>query len=59
MRGHIDPQSSLFSYVDLEGRIPKQHPIRKIRRSIDEAVSELEPDVDAMYAVAGNRHATF
>lgn len=53
MRGHIDPQSSLFSYVDLESRIPKQHPIRKIRKIIDEALSELEPDFDAMYAEGG------
>jgi transposase len=53
MRGHSEPQSSLFSYVDLESRIPKQHPIRKIRQIIDQALIDLEPEFDAMYAEAG------
>lgn len=53
MRGHIDPQPLLFSYVDLENRIPKQHPIRKIRNIIDKALDELEPEFDAMYAQVG------
>ena len=53
MRGHSDLQSPLFSYVDLESRIPEQHPIRKIRRIVDQALSELEPEFDAMYAAAG------
>jgi len=29
MRGDINPQPTMFSYVDLESRIPEQHPIRK------------------------------
>ena len=52
MRGHSDPQSSLFSYVDLESLIPKQHPIRAVRQIIDTALSELEPEFEAMYSKA-------
>ena len=34
MRGETDLQCSMFSYVDLESRIAKGHPIRKIRRIV-------------------------
>lgn len=53
MRGEIDPQASMFSYVDLESRIPKGHPIRKIRRIVDEALGELEPAFEEMYSDRG------
>ena len=53
MRGEIDPQASLFSYVDLESRIPKDHPIRKIRDIVDTALQEIEPWFDEMYATVG------
>ncbi|MDZ7781971.1 MAG: IS5 family transposase [Halioglobus sp.] len=53
MRGEINPQASMFSYVDLESRIPKEHPIRKIRDIVDTALQEIEPWFDDMYAVAG------
>lgn len=43
----------MFSYVDLESRIPKDHPIRKIRRTVDEALADLEPAFDEMYAERG------
>lgn len=53
MRGETDPQPEMFSYVDLESRIPKQHPIRKIRRIVDQALTELEPAFGSMYAAGG------
>ncbi len=53
MRGEIDPQASMFSYVDLESRIPKGHPIRKIRGIVDEALAELEPAFEEMYSDRG------
>ena len=53
MRGEIDPQASMFSYVDLESRIPKDHPIRKIRDIVDTALQQIEPWFDDMYATVG------
>lgn len=53
MRGELDPQPEMFSYVDLESRIPRKHPIRRIRRIVDEALKELEPEFESMYADTG------
>jgi transposase len=53
VRGEIDPQASMFSYVDLESRIPKDHPIRKIRDIVDTALQEIEPWLDDMCATVG------
>lgn len=53
MRGEVDRQPEMFSYVDLENRIPKKHPIRRIRRIVDEALKGLEPEFDSMYASGG------
>ena len=53
MRGRSHPQSPLFSYVDLESRIPKNHPIRKVRQVIDQALDELEDVLEVMYAEIG------
>jgi len=53
MRGDLDPQPSMFSYVDIEKRIPQQHPIRKIRLIIDEALQDMELWFDDMYSDNG------
>lgn len=53
MRGEADPQPGMFSYVDLESRIPKQHPIRKIRRIVDKALPALESAFEQMYSDRG------
>ena len=41
MRGEENPQPQMFSYVDLESRVPKHHPIRKVRGIVDKALAEL------------------
>jgi hypothetical protein len=43
MRGSDDRAGSLFSYVDLEARVPASHPLRAIRGIVNEALSELSP----------------
>lgn len=53
MRGEINPQAAMFSYVDLESRIPTNHPIRKIRQVIDKAIEEISPFFEDMYASNG------
>ena len=53
MRGEIDVQPEMFSYVDLESRIPPSHPIRKIRRIVDAALVELDPAFAEMYSDRG------
>jgi transposase len=53
VRGEQDPQVSMLAFIDLESRIPQGHPLRTIRRFADEALAELSPTFDAMYAVDG------
>ena len=44
MRGADERSGSLFSYVDLEARVPKGHPLRAIREIVNEALWALEDD---------------
>jgi transposase len=53
MRGQSKTQAALFSYVDLESRIPAAHPIRKVRQIVDQALADLEPAFCEMYSVVG------
>ena len=43
----------MFSYVDLESRIPRSHPLRRIRRLVDRALTELSSRFDELYASSG------
>jgi transposase len=45
----------MLAFIDLETRIPQDHPLRAIRRYADEALAELSPTFDAMYAEDGRR----
>ena len=53
MRGSDEGSGSLFSYVDLETRVPKGHPLRAIREITNGALSDLSADFEAMYAPLG------
>jgi len=53
MRGTDERSGSLFSYVDLEARVPKGHPLRTIREIINRALSDLSADFGGMYAPLG------
>jgi len=53
MRGHIKPQDVLFSYVNLEDRIPARHPLREIKKMADQALKELSPTFDRLYSTTG------
>ena len=53
MRGTDRQQSSMFSCISAEQRVPKDHPLRPIRAMTDAALRELGPKFDAMYASHG------
>lgn len=53
MRGDHREDGDLFSYVSLEDRVPKRHPIRKMRKLVDEALANLDAVFDEMYADGG------
>lgn len=55
MRGKSTDQQAIFSYVSLDERIPKRHPLRDIRKIVDKGLAELSPTFDAMYADRGRR----
>ena len=44
---------SLFSYVDLEDRVPAKHPLRVIRAVVNEALAALDADFAVMYSDVG------
>ena len=53
MRGTDETSGSLFSYVDLEARIPARHPLRKIRQVVNEALASLDAEFDRLYTDYG------
>lgn len=53
MRGSDETTGSLFSYVDLEGRIPRSHPLRTIRMVVNDALESLDGDFEGLYANEG------
>ena len=53
MRGTDEKSGSLFSYVDLEERIPAKHPLRKIRQVVNDALASLDGEFVPLYADFG------
>jgi transposase len=49
MRGSDDRSGTLFSYVDLEERVPGDHPLRVIREIANAALTALDGDFAALY----------
>ena len=48
MRGQDTQQAAMFSYVSLEERIPADHPLRAMRKLVDEALRALSPLFDKL-----------
>src|SRR3974377_1327275 len=53
MRGEDRTGGALFSYVDVEKRIPAKHPLRAMRRLTDAALAELDRAFSALYVGFG------
>jgi transposase len=53
VRGKPEQQLAMLSSLSTEDLIPKDHPIRKIRRIVDEVLAELDGEFEAMYSRIG------
>ena len=53
MRGSDATQSAMFSYLSPEQRVPKDHPLRRIRVLCDIALKALSHQFDEMYSDIG------
>ena len=40
MRGRREPQATMLAFVDLEARVPQEHPLRTIKAIADGALAE-------------------
>jgi transposase len=52
-RGTDERSGELFSYVDLEDRVPTEHPLRLIRRIVNEVLVALDGEFTKLYADSG------
>jgi len=53
MRGTDTQQSSMFSYLSPEERVPAKHPLRPIRLLVDDALKSLSADFSRLYSAYG------
>jgi transposase len=53
MRGDDVRTEGLFSYLSCEGRVPLDHPLRRVLPLVDAALSDLSADFAALYAPIG------
>ena len=53
MRGEDRKSEGMFSYVRLEERVPRDHPLRAIRALVDAALAELSASFAELYARVG------
>jgi transposase len=53
MRGDDDLQEGMFSYISPEKRVPADHPLRPIRKMVDEILKEMSPKFAKLYSEVG------
>jgi transposase len=53
MRGDEKQQGGMFSYVTMEERVPPDHPLRAIRRLVDQILAKMSKRFDKIYADNG------
>jgi transposase len=53
MRGDDNQQEAMFSYVSPEKRVPADHPLRPIRKMVDEILKEMSPQFAKLYSDVG------
>ena len=50
MRGHKKQQESIFSLRTHGDRVPKDHPLRRVKDMADAALAALSPTFEKMYS---------
>ncbi len=53
MRGDDVQQQAMFSYLSPEARVPQDHPLRLIRKMVNQALRDLSGEFQAMYSREG------
>src|SRR6202034_4746831 len=53
MRGDDTQQDGMFSYVSPEKRVPANHPLRPVRKMVDEILKEMSPQFAKLYSEVG------
>ena len=53
MRGRLNPQRSMLGFIDLEERVPPDHPLRAIKRLADRALGAISDELNDAYAADG------
>src|ERR1700736_973684 len=53
MRGDDNQQEGIFSYISPEKRVPADHPLRPIRKMVDEILKEMSPQLAKLYSDVG------
>ena len=53
MRGDDNSQEGIFSYISPEKRVPADHPLRPIRKMVDEILKEMSPQFAKLYSSVG------
>ena len=53
MRGWDRRSGELFSYIDLEQRVPAKHPLRKVRQLVNDVLASLDAEFAKLYSAFG------
>ena len=53
MRGRRARQSTMLAFVNLDERVPPDHPLRIIKRVADDVLYRMSDDFDRMYSRIG------
>jgi transposase len=53
MRGDDVHETDMFNYISPEQRVPKDHPLRPIRKMVDEILVELSSRFNRLYSKTG------
>ncbi len=54
MRGNdTQLQARMFSYVTLEDRVPADHPLRSIRKLVEQVLEKMSKEFEALYSAVG------